>query len=97
MMLPEHVEAIIDHRVDLTRVEQPILDEQEIEAISRLIGESLEDHSPIGISYYDSGFINVLNGIVTKVDRYNYEITLMDYENERHKLEFGNIVIVELH
>lgn len=97
MMLPEHVSALNNHRVDLLKVDKPELDEQEIEEISRILGQSLEDHIPISISFYRSGFINALNGIVTKLDPMNREITLMDYEEDRHNLKFDQIVNVNVH
>jgi hypothetical protein len=97
MMLPEHVEAINKHNFDKLRIEQPVLDEQEIEEIGRKIGESLENHSPISVSYYQSGFINEMKGIVTKLEPYTRQITLMDYEYDQHKLNFDNVVGVDLH
>jgi hypothetical protein len=97
MMLPEHVEAIKRHRVDLQRISQPILDEQEIEEISRKLGESLSEYAPISISLYRQGFIEELSGIVQKIDPGNHEITVTDYGQERHKIMFDSILNVDLH
>jgi hypothetical protein len=97
MMLPEHVEAINQHRGDLKRVKQPILDEQEIEEISRKLGESLTEYVPISLSLYKAGFIEVISGIVQKLDQGSREITLSDYEHEHHKITFDNIVSVDVH
>jgi hypothetical protein len=97
MMLPEHVEAINRHRIDLKRVSQPVLDEQGIEEISRKLGESLTECVPISISLYRQGFIEELNGIVQKIDPGSREITLTDYDDERHKIIFDSIVNVDVH
>jgi malonyl CoA-acyl carrier protein transacylase len=97
MMLPEHVEAINRHRMDLKRIKQPILDEQEIEDICRKLGESLTEYVPISISLYKVGFIEVISGIVQKLDQVSREITLAGYEHERQKIIFDNIVSVDVH
>jgi hypothetical protein len=97
MMLPEHVEALNRHKVDKLRIEQPVLDEQEIEEIGRRLGESLENHSPVSVSYFQSGFIHEMKGIVTKLELYSRQITLMDYEYDQHKLNFDKVVSVDLH
>jgi hypothetical protein len=97
MMLPEHVEVINRHAIDIKRIRQPILDEQEIEVISRKLGESLTEYTPISISLFRQGFIEELIGIVQKIDPGNREITLTDYEHQRHKILFDKIVKVEVH
>jgi hypothetical protein len=97
MMLPEHVEAINQHNVDKLKIKQPILGEQQIEEIGRKLGESLENHSPVSVSYYQSGFINEMKGIVTKLEPLTRQITLMDYGHNQYKLNFDKVVSVDLH
>jgi hypothetical protein len=92
-----NVEAINQHRIDLKRIKQPILDEQEIQEISRKLGKSITEYVPISISLYRRGFIEEMNGIVQKIDPRSREIKLTDYEHERHKIIFDNIVNVDVH
>ncbi|WKB34753.1 YolD-like family protein [Terrilactibacillus sp. S3-3] len=56
MMLPEHVQALHDHEVEEEKVAKPVLDDQEIETIDRLLRQSLEQSQPLNIEYYDQGF-----------------------------------------
>lgn len=88
------IEQIIWETTDSTI---SILDEQEIEEISRKLGESLTEYVQISISLYRQGFIEEVSGIVQKIDPGSREITLTDYEEERHKIIFDNIVNVEVH
>jgi hypothetical protein len=96
MMLPEHVEALNRHKVDKLKIKKPILDDQEIEEIGQKLGESLEDHSPVNVSYFKSGFIKEMKGIVTKLEPITRQITLINYECDQQNLTFDKVVSVDL-
>lgn len=73
-----------------------ILDDQEFEDIGRKLGESLEYHSSVTVSYFQSGFIKEMKGIVTKLEPMKRQITLMEYDYEQQYLNFDKVTSVDL-
>lgn len=69
MILPEHREALREHRRDSFRQTRPVLDDQQREQIDRAIRYSYANHAPIEIAVFGD-FGNVrMTGIVTRIDR----------------------------
>lgn len=68
MMLPEHKEAILRSLRSLERKERAVLDEQELERISHLLGHSLRTGRPVRLRLYGEWQGREVLGTVTRVD-----------------------------
>lgn len=67
MMLPEHKEAILEYNRRQHRRSRILLDEQEMEEISRRIAESLRDNKEIGLRLYGEFGDRRVRGVVEAV------------------------------
>ncbi|WP_334071748.1 MULTISPECIES: YolD-like family protein [Paenibacillus] len=67
MMLPEHKEAILEYNRRLHRHARVLLDEQEMEEISRRIARSLREHREIGLKLYGEFEGRRVRGVVEAV------------------------------
>lgn len=68
MMLPEHKEALIQHRKELERKERPLLSEQRIEELSQLISEAYFSNSAATIILFGEYKNRSIKGMITKID-----------------------------
>src|SRR5690554_5643228 len=70
MMLPEHVETILEHNRIIKGRKQPELDEQEVAAFIRLIRDSIISRKVIKISLFDEYEDLQVIGLVERIDEY---------------------------
>ncbi|WP_376766732.1 YolD-like family protein [Peribacillus huizhouensis] len=70
----EHVQSLKDALVDEYRIKQPILDEQELEAIGRTISESMEFNTPVTFNLFNNGFVQQLTGTTRYINNLNSQI-----------------------
>lgn len=68
MMLPEHKAAIIENNEALKQRARSVLDEQEWEAVSRSVAESLQLRLPITLRMFHPLEELTIIGIVDRVD-----------------------------
>ncbi|TCZ75335.1 YolD-like family protein [Paenibacillus albiflavus] len=80
MIIPEHAAAIRMYGRERNRRTKPELDEQELEIISRAIGESMSEGSEIVLQLYDPFEDLEVRGVVTKIDQ----------QLKRIKIEYGD-------
>lgn len=76
MMLPEHKEAILQHRRKQTESVKPQLDEQRLDELSKIMTEAVQLQEDVCIVVYHPFQRQVLCGKVTRVDRLNCKIKL---------------------
>lgn len=69
MMLPEHVEALINHDIEQKKRERIYLDDQELEYISGALQGSLRQRIMITVKLYDPFEQLLVTGIVERIDR----------------------------
>lgn len=68
MMLPEHKEAFIRHQQDLAKKQRPLLDDQELERLSRIMAKALSTGSEVTIALFDDFTERKVSGKVTHID-----------------------------
>lgn len=68
MMLPEHKEAILRSNRNQERKERSVLDEQELERISRVLAASLQTKKPVRLRLFGEWQGREVLGTVTRVD-----------------------------
>ncbi|MDQ0114380.1 YolD-like family protein [Paenibacillus harenae] len=69
MMLPEHKVEINAHAHERNRRKRIVLDEQEWEDISRVIGESLQQRTLVTIRLYHPFEDLMVEGVVDRIDQ----------------------------
>lgn len=94
MMLPEHVEAILEYNEEIKKEKKPVLDEQELEQIQIIIMESLQYTVDVKITYLEGGYFEELIGVVSKVDMQLKQIKL-ETEDDYFYVFINCIVAVE--
>lgn len=76
IILPEHKEAILEHRRKQRLQPRPQLDEQEIEKNELAIHDSYEQQKPVTITKYTLQGNVTITGIVEKVDTISRQIKI---------------------
>ncbi|WP_117168893.1 YolD-like family protein [Paraliobacillus sediminis] len=86
MMLPEHVAVLRAGQEEMNDVEKPIIGEDKLEEMQRVIQEAMEFSLKVDILYYEKKRINTIEGFIIKLlDRNRIEVDVAD------GLEFLNI------
>lgn len=68
MFLPEHRHALLQQRKDAEKLVPPILDEQQLEAITYILQEAVEYEQPVLATYVTAYERTSFCGFVDKVD-----------------------------
>jgi len=79
MMLPEHVEALSEHRREKDKSRElhiPDIDQQQLEEWEWLLRQSLDNKSPLCISYIFNNRRNTVTGVVDQINAANKTIIL---------------------
>lgn len=79
MMLPEHVEALSEHRQEKDKSRElhiPDIDQQQLEEWEWLLRQSLDNKSPLRISYIFNNRRNTASGFVEQINAHNKTIIL---------------------
>lgn len=76
MMLPEHVEALLDHKRKSNIQPKPILDDQEMQEISNAVHSSFIQKTLISLILYGQYENRTINGIVQRVDSAGHQIRI---------------------
>jgi hypothetical protein len=95
MMLPEHKEAIRNHRTGLKARPKPELDEQRIEELSSALAEALESGAETAVTVYGIYEDETSVGVVEKIDPVGRYVKLAA-EGETVWIPFGDIIHVAI-
>ncbi|WP_128747506.1 YolD-like family protein [Lederbergia galactosidilytica] len=68
MMLPEHVECILDWRKSLDEEKKPIIDEQQWEEFGQTIQEAIANNQRVKFTIWKDGFFEDVKGWVHNID-----------------------------
>ncbi|MGE8080440.1 YolD-like family protein [Peribacillus loiseleuriae] len=97
MMLPEHVQSLNDALVSEQSIVQPILDEQELEAIELTICEAITFNNPIITVVYSGGYTNTITGTVHYINHMESQMILQDNEGLFHHIPFKKLLACKKH
>jgi len=92
LMLPEHVEMLKE--VFVERKEKPILDEQKMIEMDRILKHALEHQVAIAMTYFHDGDFLTLRGKLAKIDQWKGYIVLQNEDG--HQLSLSSITDVEI-
>lgn len=92
LMLPEHVEMLKE--VFVERKEKPILDEQKMAEMDRILKYALKHQAAIEMTYYHDGDFLTLRGKLAKIDQWRGYIVL--HNEDGNHISLSSIIDVEV-
>jgi ribosome maturation factor RimP len=95
IIMPQHREAIRDHRTSLGRRERVELDVDAIEDISRAISDAMTDDLPVSIRVFDEYDDVYVRGKIARFDQVARRLRIDDADGEVY-VDFDDILSVEL-
>jgi hypothetical protein len=96
LMLPEHVKLLINYiKEEYYDIQEPILDEQQLEEINSLILESMEFNFPLSINVFKNKRLISIKGIIHFIDVNKQELRIIDSNNNLHILKATSIKDVQ--
>lgn len=94
IMLPEHVGLTRKYFAEDGRIEQPILDEYEIEEIEAKIHLAMAENEALEFRYWRDGFVDSVVGRVHYIDAITKDLRLVDAQGAVVRLRFRELVRV---
>ncbi|MGF9712805.1 YolD-like family protein [Paenibacillus naphthalenovorans] len=88
IILPEHREALHQHKIKSSQRKRPALDDQEIDIITRNISGSFLEQCVISVELFDEFKEIVITGVVTKIDQPLKRIK-MDYREDSNWVKYN--------
>ena len=95
IMLPEHVELLVQQKEDRKKVPKPIIDEQAFAEIGIVIMDALRHELEIQITTWKDGHFINHKGIVDRVDYQMKYILLLQDNDEFEHITISDIVAAE--
>jgi hypothetical protein len=92
MMLPEHIARIREDLENEKKIQRPILAEDELEEIGRVLQEAIEKRIPIQLSYYKDGFIKETICYPGCLDPLSKQLIVRDAYGMKDKYAFQDIM-----
>ncbi|MDF2536479.1 MAG: YolD-like family protein [Bacillales bacterium] len=96
MMLPEHVARIREDIENEKKIDRPILAEDELEQIGRMLQEAIEKRCPVDLSYYKDGFIKQKICYISKLEPIYKQLTVSDMYGLKWHFNFRDITNVKV-
>lgn len=90
--LPEQFQGIREIIQEQNKITKPLLDQQQLEEIGRILNQSLCREEEIHISYYRQGYIHHEMVTVIKINQYTREVITTDAFGNRCIFTIGEIV-----
>lgn len=91
MMLPEHVEALLEQKRENKKIPKPTIDEQQFIEIGYVVMSSLRAELTIRVTIWKDGQFIHYEGIVEKVDHQMKYIIIYKDEDEFERLWISDI------
>ena len=96
MIIPEHREAMVEQGRQQKRVERPILDQDKLEEMSRLLAEAILNPFAIKVSLYKPFGIETIHITPIKIDQHTRMLKGMDEDGESISILFADILDVSI-
>jgi hypothetical protein len=75
--------------------QKPILDEQYLEYLERMICESMENHQHVTITFYNQNRYEMVLGTIHNLEENKRVIRVVDKFNEWHQIKIENIINID--
>ncbi|GIM45230.1 hypothetical protein DNHGIG_07790 [Collibacillus ludicampi] len=95
IILPEHCEAMKRLEKEEKRQPRPVLDEQKIEEMSRVLADAIQDQRYISVIVYKPFGPDRVEIIPEKIDPYSKQLKGKDQEGNMRNIPLTDLIDVE--
>lgn len=92
MMLPEHLTQLKQDLIDVSKIEKPSLDDQQIEEMDILVSEALEFNKELKFKLFNNGFVENVNGRVHYINFEQHRLHVKDQNDNTIYINMNNII-----
>ncbi|MGN7275060.1 YolD-like family protein [Bacillus subtilis] len=91
-MLPEHLTQLKQDLIDVSKIEKPSLDDQQIEEMDLLISEALEFNKELNFKVFNNGFVENVTGRVHYINFEQQKLHVKDQNDNTVYINMNNII-----
>lgn len=91
-MLPEHLTQLKQDLIDVSKIEKPSLDDQQIEEMDLLVSEALEFNKELLFKLFNNGFVENVTGRVHYINFEQQKLHVKDQHNNTVYINMNNII-----
>ncbi|AFQ58098.1 YolD [Bacillus subtilis QB928] len=92
MMLPEHLTQLKQDLIDVSKIEKPSLDDQQIEEMDILVSEALEFNKELQFKLFHNGFVENVTGRVHYINFEQQKLHVKDQNDNTVYINMNNII-----
>ncbi|MGG4420158.1 hypothetical protein [Bacillus phage SPbetaL5] len=92
MMLPEHLTQLKQDLIDVSKIEKPSLDDQQIEEMDILVSEALEFNKELKFKLFNNGFVENVTGRVHYINFEQQKLHVKDQNDNTVYINMNNII-----
>ncbi|MEG7281660.1 YolD-like family protein [Bacillus sp. 0909A] len=91
-MLPEHLTQLKQDLLDVSKIEKPSLDAQQIEEMDILVSEALELNKELVFKLFNNGFVENVTGRVHYINFEEQKLHVKDQNDNTVYINMNNII-----
>ncbi|WP_316274379.1 YolD-like family protein [Bacillus halotolerans] len=92
IMLPEHLTQLKQDLIDISKIEKPSLDDQQIEEMDILVSEALEFNKELKFKLFNNGFVENVTGRVHYINFEQQKLHVKDQNDNTVYINMNNII-----
>ncbi|MEC1406945.1 YolD-like family protein [Bacillus halotolerans] len=92
MMLPEHLTQLKQDLIDVSKIEKPSLDDQQIEEMDILVSEALEFNKELIFKLFKNGYVENVTGRVHYINFEQQKLHVKDQNDNTVYINMNNII-----
>ncbi|KIN51329.1 hypothetical protein B4073_1853 [Bacillus subtilis] len=92
LMLPEHLTQLKQDLIDVSKIEKPFLDDQQIEEMDLLVSEALEFNKELKFKLFNNGFVENVTGRVHYINFEQHRLHVKDQNDNTVYINMNNII-----
>ncbi|MCY9121895.1 YolD-like family protein [Bacillus inaquosorum] len=92
MMLPEHLTQLKQDLIDVSKIEKPSLDDQQIEEMDILVSEAFEFNKELKFKLFNNGFVENVTGRVRYINFEQQKLHVKDQNDNTVYINMNTII-----
>ncbi|WBY47486.1 YolD-like family protein [Bacillus velezensis] len=92
LMLPEHLTQLKQDLIDVSKIEKPSLDDQQIEEMDLLVSEALEFNKELRFKLFNNGFVENVTGRVHYINFEQHRLHVKDQNDNTVYITMNDII-----
>ncbi|MBL4978734.1 YolD-like family protein [Bacillus halotolerans] len=92
IMLPEHLTQLKQDLIDVSKIEKPSLDDQQIEEMDIFVSEALEFNKELKFKLFNNGFVENVTGRVHYINFEQQKLHVKDQNDNTVYINMNNII-----